>query len=220
LFQTIFCLQKQLSYATALCSFTREKPWTKEDIIPAAGLEGNGYACGPKNVLYLLVVDENLYDLFPHEVYAINCGRKQICPNVWPLLVNKPLDGVSHITSACEWSFVAYLTAFSLYINCLYDTELIKEGTITFYFKLLYQHWHLRGKKTAAWRLIISHVTSFISQQKFTSLSSRVLRHLVKQNKKKEISASMRQTQRSTLKLLGCYDVSRNTWRLTCTSVH
>jgi len=35
---------------------------------------------GPTRILYLLlVVDENGYDLFPHDGYAINRGRKRIC---------------------------------------------------------------------------------------------------------------------------------------------
>ena len=46
MFQTIFCLQMQMSYATELCSFTRDEPWTKENIIPAAG-RGRKRICPP-----------------------------------------------------------------------------------------------------------------------------------------------------------------------------
>jgi len=37
------------------------------------------YALGPKRIFSLQVVDENGYEIFPHEGYAINRGWKRIC---------------------------------------------------------------------------------------------------------------------------------------------
>jgi hypothetical protein len=87
-----------------------KKPWTKQDII-SAGRERKriclctkkdvtpaGHGIKPlcaweKKILYLLVVDVIRYDLFLHEVKAINRGRKRICPNQELDLVTAVLAG-------------------------------------------------------------------------------------------------------------------------------
>ena len=42
--------------------------------------EAWGIDCGPKRILYLLVVDEEEYDFFRHEGKEMDRGRKRICP--------------------------------------------------------------------------------------------------------------------------------------------
>jgi hypothetical protein len=48
------------------------------------------YCRGPERMLYLQVVDENGYDLFPLEEYKINRGRKRICLTTRPLAIAPP----------------------------------------------------------------------------------------------------------------------------------
>jgi len=52
-----------MSSASALLLLTGYEPWTQNLL----DVNENGYACGPKRILYLLVVDERGYDLFARD---------------------------------------------------------------------------------------------------------------------------------------------------------
>jgi hypothetical protein len=52
-----------MSSASALYLLTGYEPWTQNLLV----VDENGYACGPKMILYLLVVEEHGYDLFSRD---------------------------------------------------------------------------------------------------------------------------------------------------------